>query len=570
MLPSTLEGTTDLKETEAWGNLKEYFDENKNSINIVDMFDEDSERFDSFSVGLETPNNGFFLFDYSKNRINGEVMELLMALAKERGLEDAREAMFNGEQINFTEGRAVMHVALRNSSNDQMMVDGQNIMPEIKRVQNHMKKFCEQVISGKWKGYTGKKITDVVNIGIGGSHLGPLMVTEALKPYATGPNVHFVSNIDPTHIEETLKDLSTETTLFLISCKNFNAQETMMNAKAAKDWFMKSAKNLSKMLKHFVAMSANEKAVKKFGIDRENWFEVWDWVGCNFSLWSSLGLSIALNIGWNNYQDLLDGGHWMDNHFKDAPLEENIPVLLSMLGIWYSNFYGAETQALLPYDRYMHRFADYFQQGIMDCNGKCITRSGEKVNYSTAPVIWGRGSGNQEHAFHQLLNQGARVIPCDFIAHIKSHNDEPAGEGKHHELMLCNFLAQTEALMKGKDQETVEKEMQNDGYNEAEIEFVAPHKTFCGNRPSNSFLWDKMTPFSLGAMIAMYEHKIFTQGIIWNINSYDHWGTELGKQLAKDIEEEMAGDDQVDSHDCSTNGLINHIKQRRNLPHLNN
>jgi len=559
---SSLDGKAPLKETAAWKALQKYFDENKNSINIGSMFAKDPERFSKFSVKLETPLDGPLLVDYSKNRINSEVKKLLIDLAKERSIERARDAMFAGERINFTEDRAVLHIALRNRSNVPIIVNNKDVMPEVNAVLDHMKQFCDQVISGQWKGYTGKSITDVVNIGIGGSDLGPLMVTEALKPYAVGPAVHFVSNIDGTHMAETLKKLDAETTLFVIASKTFTTQETITNANSAKEWFLAKAKDAKFVAKHFVALSTNAKLVGEFGIDQANMFEFWDWVGGRYSLWSAIGMTIALNIGYDNFIHLLSGAHWMDNHFKTAPLENNIPVILAVLGVWYSNFYGAETHSLLPYDQYLHRFAAYFQQGDMESNGKYVTRSGDKVNYSTGPIVWGEPGTNGQHAFYQLIHQGTRIVPADFIAPVKSHNGQ-LKDGLHHTLLLCNFLAQTEALMKGKTRSEVEAELKKAGKTPAEIEKIAPHKEFTGNRPTNSIMVDLISPFTLGALVAMYEHKIFTQGVIWDINSYDQWGVELGKQLAKAIEPELKDGNKVNSHDSSTNALINHIKERR-------
>merc|ERR1712226_829929 len=553
-----LDGKEALKETEAWSSLQSYFNENKNTIDMKKMFDEDDRRFDKFSIKLETPKDGPFLVDYSKNKINEDVFEMLMDLAKERGVEDARDAMFAGEKINFTEDRAVLHVALRNRSNVPMVVDGKNVMPSVNKVLNHMKDFCNKVISGAWKGFSGKKITDVVNVGIGGSDLGPLMVTEALKPYQVGPNVHFVSNIDGTHVAEVLKKVKPETTLFVIASKTFTTQETITNAETCKTWFLLSAKNPSYVAKHFVALSTNKQLVTKFGIDEANMFEFWDWVGGRYSLWSAIGMSIALNIGYDNFVELLSGAHWMDNHFRTAPLESNLPVILAVLGIWYGNFFGAETHALLPYDQYLHRFAAYFQQGDMESNGKYVTRAGDKVNHSTGPIVWGEPGTNGQHAFYQLIHQGTRIIPCDFIAPVKSHNN--IRDGLHHKILLCNFLAQTEALIKGKGLDEVQAELAQSGKSTDEIARIKPHKVFEGNRPSNSIMVEQITPFTLGALIAMYEHKIFVQGCIWDINSYDQWGVELGKQLAKAIEPEMNDKNPVSSHDASTNGLINFIK----------
>lgn len=557
-----LDGKEALKETEAWSSLQSYFNENKNTIDMKKMFDEDSRRFDKFSIKLETPNDGPFLVDYSKNKINEDVFDMLMDLAKERGVEDARDAMFAGEKINFTEDRAVLHVALRNRSNVPMVVDGKNVMPAVNKVLNHMKDFCNKVISGAWKGFSGKKITDVVNIGIGGSDLGPLMVTEALKPYQVGPNVHFVSNIDGTHVAEVLKKVKPETTLFVIASKTFTTQETITNAETCKTWFLLSAKNPSYVAKHFIALSTNKNLVTKFGIDEANMFEFWDWVGGRYSLWSAIGMTIALHIGYDNFIELLSGAHWMDNHFRTAPMESNLPVILAVLGIWYGNFFGAETHALLPYDQYLHRFAAYFQQGDMESNGKYVTRAGEKVNHSTGPIVWGEPGTNGQHAFYQLIHQGTRIIPCDFIAPVNSHNSPRDGR-LHHTILLSNFLAQTEALMRGKDRAQVVAELKKAGKSQSEIERIAPHKEFTGNRPTNSIMVDQINPFTLGALIAMYEHKIFTQGVIWDINSYDQWGVELGKELAKAIEPELKNNSKISSHDASTNSLINHIKDRR-------
>lgn len=529
-------------------------------LNILDLFKADKDRFNKFSYVLPTPEDGEIMVDMSKNRVDDDVFKLLVELAKSRGVDSAREAMFNGSKINFTEDRAVLHVALRNRSNTEILVDGENVMPKVNAVLDHMKEFCNQVISGEWKGYTGKAITDVVNVGIGGSDLGPLMVTEALKPYQKGPNVHFVSNIDGTHMATTLKRVCPETTLFIIASKTFTTQETITNATTAKNWFLKSAQDPSAVAKHFVALSTNGPKVKDFGIDEKNMFEFWDWVGGRYSLWSAIGLSIAVHIGFENFEKLLSGAHFMDNHFRTAPLEKNIPLLLGVLGVWYGDFYGSETHALLPYDQYMHRFAAYFQQGDMESNGKYITRSGNRVDYPTGPIVWGEPGTNGQHAFYQLIHQGTRIIPCDFIAPVHSHNEDLA-DGLHHRILLSNFLAQTEALMKGKNSDEVENELKAAGKSGEVLEKIKPHKVFEGNRPTNSIMVEKLSPFTLGSLIAMYEHKIFTQGVIWDINSYDQWGVELGKQLAKAIEPELADKSTVvTSHDASTNGLINFIK----------
>nr|CAG4634666.1 EOG090X02RQ [Alona affinis] len=474
------------------------------------------------SLTLKTPCDGDILVDYSKNRVDEETFKLLLELAKARNVEASRDKMFAGEKINFTENRAVLHVALRNRSNTPIIVDGADVMPDVNAVLNHMKEFCEEVISGSWKGYTNKKITDVVNIGIGGSDLGPLMVTEALKAYAVGPRVHFVSNIDGTHLAVTLQKLDPETTLFIIASKTFTTQETITNAQSAKLWFLEKAKDDSAVAKHFVALSTNNQKVKDFGIDERNMFAFWDWVGGRYSLWSAIGLSIALNIGFSNFEKLLAGAHFMDQHFCNAPLDQNAPVILALLGVLYGNLHGAETHALLPYDQYLHRFAAYFQQGDMESNGKCVTRSGRRVEYSTGPVVWGEPGTNGQHAFYQLIHQGTKIIPADFIAPAQSLH--PIRNGLHHKLLMSNFLAQTEALMKGKTSEEAEAELSKSGMPEAELKRILPHKVFEGNRPTNSIVFRKVTPFVLGALIAMYELKIFVQGVIWDINSFDQWG----------------------------------------------
>jgi glucose-6-phosphate isomerase len=524
------------------------------SKSLKGLFDADKDRFAKFSVQFED-----ILLDYSKNRITDQTIALLLQLAKECRLNDAINAMFSGEVINATEGRPVLHIALRNRSNTPILVDGKDVMPDVNKVLQHMKEFSEAIISGSWKGYTGKAITDVVNIGIGGSDLGPVMVTEALKSYKNHLNLHFVSNVDGTHIAETLKDLNAETTLFLIASKTFTTQETMANAHSARDWFIKSGGKDEDVAKHFAALSTNADGVGKFGIDTKNMFEFWDWVGGRYSLWSAIGLSIALSIGFDNFTELLAGAHAMDNHFKSADPAENLPTILALIGIWYNNFFDAETNAILPYDQYMHRFAAYFQQGDMESNGKHVDRNGKHVEYSTGPIIWGEPGTNGQHAFYQLIHQGTKLIPCDFIAPAQSHN--PLGE--HHTMLLSNFFAQTEALMNGKSYDEVVAELKAAGKTAEEIEILAPFKEFEGNRPTNSILVKKITPHSLGALIAMYEHKIFVQGIIWNIYSFDQWGVELGKQLAGKILPELRTDAEITSHDSSTNGLINQYKAWR-------
>jgi len=553
-----MDGRGTLAQDEAFVKLQDHRNQQGDNINIANLFASDSDRFSKFSQILKTPKDGDILIDYSKNRITEETFQLLINLAKSRNVEAGRDSMFNGEKINFTEDRAVLHIALRNRSNKPIMVNGTDVMPNVNGVLNHMQQFCHRIISGSWIGFSGETIKDVVNIGIGGSDLGPLMVTEALKPFQVGPRVHFVSNIDGTHIEEVLKKCKAESTLFVIASKTFTTQETITNANTAKQWFLKAAKDESAVAKHFVALSTNAEKVKEFGIDEKNMFGFWDWVGGRYSLWSAIGLTIAVHIGYDNFVKLLEGAHYMDQHFMTTPLEKNIPVILALLGIWYGNFYGSETHALLPYDQYMHRFAAYFQQGDMESNGKYITRSGNKVDYSTGPIVWGEPGTNGQHAFYQLIHQGTRLIPCDFIAPVKSHNN--IRDGLHHKILLCNFLAQTEALMKGKGLDEVQAELAQSGKSADEIARIKPHKVFEGNRPSNSIMVEQITPFTLGALIAMYEHKIFVQGCIWDINSYDQWGVELGKQLAKAIEPEMNDKNPVSSHDASTNGLINFIK----------
>jgi glucose-6-phosphate isomerase len=520
---------------------------------LKELFAEDKNRFKKFSVRFND-----ILLDYSKNNINRRTLGYLTDLAKECQLSDAIEQMFTGEKINQTENRSVLHVALRNRSNSPILVDGKDVMPDINEVLVKMKGFSEKVISGTWKGYTNKAITDIVNIGIGGSDLGPVMVTEALKPYQKkNINIHFVSNVDGTHIAETLKKLNAETTLFMIASKTFTTQETMANALSARDWFLKNAIDGEFVKKHFVAISTNQKEVEKFGIDPANMFGFWDWVGGRYSIWSAIGLSIACAVGYENFEQLLLGAHEMDNHFRTTPFEKNIPVILALLGIWYNNFYSADSHAILPYDQYLHRFAAYFQQGDMESNGKYVDRSGNAVDYQTGPIIWGEPGTNGQHAFYQLIHQGTKLIPADFIAPAISHN--PIGE--HHKMLLSNFFAQTEALMNGKTRAEVDAELT--GKSKEEAEKIAPFKVFQGNRPTNSILLKKVTPKSLGSMIAMYEHKIFVQGIIWNVFSFDQWGVELGKQLANKIYPELTDNQAIESHDSSTNALINQYKKWR-------
>ncbi|MGB3588044.1 MAG: glucose-6-phosphate isomerase [Tunicatimonas sp.] len=549
MLP-TINPTT----TNAWSKLNEHFRQMKDT-HMRTLFQDDPQRFSRFSLKFED-----ILLDFSKNRITEETHKLLLDLAEECKLPDAIQAMFSGKAINQTEDRAVLHVALRNRSNDPIHVDGEDVMPEVNEVLGRMKAFSEKIISGEWKGFRGKPIRDIVNIGIGGSDLGPVMVTEALKPYQKEHiHVHYVSNVDGTHISETLKPLNPETTLFVIASKTFTTQETMTNANTAKDWFLKQANDEDAVKEHFVALSTNREEVEKFGIDPENMFGFWDWVGGRYSLWSAIGLTIACSIGFENFEALLAGGHAMDQHFRNTVPEKNIPITLALIGIWYNNFFEAETEAILPYDQYMHRFAAYFQQGNMESNGKYVDRDGDPVGYQTGPVIWGEPGTNGQHAFYQLIHQGTKLIPGDFLAPAQSQN--PIGD--HHAKLLANFFAQTEALMMGKTEEEASEELREQGKSEEEIKKLAPFKTFQGNRPTNSILFEKLTPHTLGALIAMYEHKIFVQGVIWNIFSFDQWGVELGKQLAKKILPELEGDSTVTSHDASTNGLINAFKSMR-------
>ena len=541
-------------ETPAWKALQQHYQQIE-SQHMRMMFEDDPDRFEKFSLRFEST-----LVDFSKNRITEETMSLLRQLAADTRVKEATEAMFSGEKINHTEDRSVLHIALRNRANTPIEVDGEDVMPEVNEVLDRMKTFSEQIISGEWKGYSGQAISDIVNIGIGGSDLGPVMVTEALKPYQKEHiNVHYVSNVDGTHISETLKHLNPETTLFIIASKTFTTQETMTNATSARDWFLKAAQDESAVKKHFAALSTNREAVEEFGIDASNMFGFWDWVGGRYSLWSAIGLSIACAIGFDRFEELLAGGHAMDQHFRTASAEENIPLTLALIGVWYNNFFGAQTEAILPYDQYMHRFPAYFQQGNMESNGKYVDRNGQPVDYQTGPIIWGEPGTNGQHAFYQLIHQGTKLIPCDFLAPAQSQN--PIGD--HHPKLLANFFAQTEALMMGKTEEEAAEELQEQGKSEAEINELAIYKSFEGNKPTNSILFQKLDPYTLGSLIAIYEHKIFVQGIIWNIYSFDQWGVELGKQLAKKILPELEGSDKVSSHDASTNGLINAYKEMR-------
>ncbi|MEJ2167109.1 MAG: glucose-6-phosphate isomerase [Desulfobacterales bacterium] len=541
-------------QTQSWQKLAKHYTDMRN-VHMKNLFAEDPARFKRFHIRFND-----ILVDYSKNRITADTLKLLFELAREAGVPQAVESMFGGEKINETENRPVLHIALRNRSNTPIMVDGQDVMPQVNAVLQKMKNFSDSLKSGRWRGYKGDKITDIVNIGIGGSDLGPVMVTEALRPYANPDlSAHFVSNIDGTHLAETLKKLNPATTLFMIASKSFTTQETMTNAYSAREWFLKQAGDNVHVARHFVALSTNAAKVEEFGIDKENMFEFWDWVGGRYSLWSAIGLSIACYIGFENFVELLQGAHEMDHHFRNTPLEENIPVILALIGIWYNNFFGSETEVILPYDQYMHRFPAYFQQGNMESNGKSTSRNGARVNYQTGPIIWGEPGTNGQHAFYQLIHQGTKLIPADFLAPALSHN--PLGE--HHNILLSNFFAQSEALLNGKTREEVAAELRQAGKAEDEIKNLAPHKIFEGNKPTNSILFRKLTPRILGSLIAMYEHKIFVQGVIWNIFSFDQWGVELGKQLAGKILPELPDDNSVHSHDTSTNGLINAYKEMR-------
>jgi len=544
----------DFTKTQAFQALEKHFKciEHKH---LKNLFAADAQRFEKFSIQHQD-----ILFDYSKNRIDEETIALLVKLAEECELKTAIEAMFEGEAINTTENRAVLHTALRNRSEKAVMVDGKNVMPDVLQVLEQCKNFVNQVRKGEWKGFSGKAIQHIVNIGIGGSDLGPVMVYEALKPY-TQRNLqfHFVSNVDGTHIAEVLKQIDVETTLFIVASKTFTTQETMTNAHSARNWFVEHSGSEANIAKHFVAVSTNAAAVEKFGIDTQNMFGFWDWVGGRYSIWSAIGLPVMLSIGMENFEDFLSGAHDMDKHFRETKFEKNIPVLLALLGIWYQNFFQADSQVILPYDQYLHRFAAYFQQGDMESNGKYISRKGQKVTYETGPIIWGEPGTNGQHAFYQLIHQGTKLIPADFIAPAISHNPT----GAHHQILLSNFFAQTEALMNGKTAETVQTELQAKGMSDEEIAFHTAFRVFEGNRPSNSFLVKQITPYTLGQLVAMYEHKIFVQGIIWNVFSFDQWGVELGKQLAQKILPELQNNNPVETHDASTNGLINAWKRMR-------
>jgi len=545
---------SELTRSPAWQALDRHHREIRD-LSLRELFARDPERFRRLSLGLDG-----FLLDYSKNRVTDETLRLLFDLARQQKVEALRDAMFAGEPINRTENRPVLHVALRNRSNRPILVDGTDVMPAVNAVLDQMRRFSDAVRDGRWTGHTGKRIADVVNIGIGGSDLGPVMVSEALKPYHHPEiRLHFVSNVDGTHIAETLKGLDPETTLFIVASKTFTTQETLTNAHTARDWFLAGGRPESAIARHFVALSTNREAVSAFGIDPENMFVFWDWVGGRYSVWSAIGLPVAIAIGMDRFEELLAGAHEMDEHFRTAPLERNMPVILALLGVWYGNFFGAEGHAVLPYDQYLHRFPAYLQQADMESNGKSVDREGRRVDYQTGPILFGEPGTNGQHAFYQLIHQGTKLIPCDFIAPCRSHNPL----GRHHPILLSNFLAQTEALAFGKTEEEARAELEASGLSGEALEFLVPHKVFAGNRPTNSILLRQIDPRSLGILIALYEHKIFVQGAIWNIYSFDQWGVELGKQLAKKILPELEGEGEATGHDSSTNGLIAWIRANR-------
>jgi glucose-6-phosphate isomerase len=538
----------DLSRSAEWSALVSHYHDIR-KVGMHDLFEGDPERFTRFSVSLEG-----MMLDYSKNRITPRTMELLMDMARSSGLETRRRQMFDGVAINFTEKRSVLHTALRRPPGYSLVVDGEDVPSEVSAVLDQMKAFCARVVSGEWTGYTGKPVTDVVNIGIGGSDLGPYMVTEALKPFAHGKlRVHFVSNIDGSHLAETLKSVRPETTMFIIASKTFTTQETLTNAMSARSWFLDHAVDMAHVARHFVAVSTNRQKVEEFGIDAGNMFRFWDWVGGRYSLWSAIGLSIALYLGFERFEELLAGAHAMDEHFAETPLESNVPVILALLGIWYNNFFDARTHAIIPYDQYLHRFPAYLQQLDMESNGKRVNRVGHETEYATGPVIWGEPGTNAQHAFFQLMHQGPGMVPADFIVPLRSQNRM----GEHHDMLVANCFAQTEALMRGKSESEARAELEAAGVDGSDLEMLLPHKVFPGNRPTNTIMLDRLDPFTLGSLIALYEHKVFVQGVVWDINSFDQWGVELGKQLAKVILPELTSPEAVESHDASTNALIN-------------
>ncbi len=538
-----------------WQKLNQH-QQNIASVHMRDLFAQDTKRFDKFSLKFAD-----ILFDYSKHRITDETLPMLFQLAREAKIEEWRDKMFSGEKINITEDRAVLHTALRNRANTPVLVDGRDVMPDVNAVLAQMREFSDKVRNGSWTGYTGKRITDIVNIGIGGSDLGPVMVCDALKPYASPElNVHFVSNIDGAHLMRALNLCDPETTLFIVASKTFTTQETMTNARSARTWFLNAAKDNAHVAKHFVALSTNAKAVTDFGIDTANMFAFWDWVGGRYSLWSAIGLSIALYVGMDNFEDLLTGAFEMDQHFRTAPLEQNMPVIMALIGVWYNNFFHIDTHAILPYDQGMARFPAYLQQADMESNGKFICRDGTRVPYKTGPVVWGEAGTNGQHAFYQLIHQGTQIVPADFLMPVHSQYKVGENGNTHHKILIANFLAQTQSLMLGKTREQARKELEEQGLSCEALEQLLPHKEFEGNRPTTSIMFDKLTPNTLGKLIALYEHKIFVQGIIWDINSYDQWGVEYGKQIAQQILPQLISDEVVSNYDSSTNGLINYTK----------
>ncbi|MDD2767139.1 MAG: glucose-6-phosphate isomerase [Methylococcus sp.] len=538
----------------AWRTLSDHF-KSIAPLHMRDLFNEDPSRFDAFSIQL-----GDLLFDYSKNRLTRGTVAALVKLAEEAGLRERIEAMFRGDKINVTENRSVLHIALRNRSGRPILVDGQDVMPQINRVLDRMRRFSEAVRSGEWRGATGLAITDVVNIGIGGSDLGPKMVVRALLPYSNpGLRAHFVSNVDESDLIEVLRPLNPETTLFVVASKTFTTHETMTNGRSARAWFLEHIPDETAIARHFVAISTSRDKVVEFGIDPQNMFEFWDWVGGRYSLWSAIGLPIALSIGMDRFEEMLKGAHCVDEHFRSAPFEANIPVLMGLLGIWYINFFGSQSHAVLPYDQYLEDLPAYLQQADMESNGKTVDVEGKTVAYPTGPVIFGQPGTNGQHAFYQLLHQGSMLVPCDFLAAAESHH--PLNE--HHDILISNFLAQTEALMRGRTTDEVRQELAASNMDAGCLEPLAAAKTFPGNKPTNSFLYRRLDPHTLGMLIALYEHKIFTQGTIWHVNSYDQMGVELGKRLARTILAELPGDEPVDTHDASTNGLIRYFKSLR-------
>ena len=547
---------TSINKSSSWKALNSHFKKMK-SIHMRDLFIKENNRFNKYHIQYED-----FLVDFSKNRITDETLNLLTNLAKEAKLEDWRDRLFSGDKINFTENRSALHIALRNKSQKAILLDGKDIMPNVKKVLRQMKIFSSDIRSGKFKGYTGKKIKSVINIGIGGSDLGPAMICEALKSYgAKDITPYFVSNVDGADIAQTLELCDPETTLFIVASKTFTTQETMTNAYSARTWLLKHLKDRQSIKNHFVAISTNGAAVDKFGIDKENMFEFWDWVGGRYSLWSAIGLSISIFIGMDNFEKLLNGAHDIDNHFKDAPLNKNIPVILALIGVWYINFFKFNTHAILPYDQGLSLFPSYLQQADMESNGKFIDRNGNKIKYHSGPILWGESGTNGQHAFYQLIHQGTEVVPSDFIMPIHSHYSIGNNGNEHHKILIANCIAQTQSLMMGKTNKEARKELKNQNLDENMIKILTPHKTFEGNRPSTSILFDKLTPKSLGRLIAIYEHKIFTQGVIWNINSFDQWGVEYGKQIAKLVLLKLIEPNETSGFDSSTNNLINYTKK---------